>query len=64
MMDERSEKLKSIILQQYPSVRMFAQEKRILAYYNLLNDNGRRKVEDYLKDMGQIPAYGRPVGDR
>ena len=112
-MDERSEKLKRIILQQYPSVRMFAeevgvahgtlvsglrngidgmawgrlslicrklnvdprnlepirsddscmteQEKRILAYFNLLNDCGREKVEEYLKDIGQIPAYGRKI---
>lgn len=110
-MDVRSEKLKTIILQQYPSVRMFAQEagiahgtlvsalrngidgmawvklnqicqklqidpvdlepihqseeamtaqeRRILAYYNLLNDSGREKVEEYLKDIGQIPAYGK-----
>lgn len=110
-MDARSERLREIILQQYPSVRMFAQEvgiahgtlvsalrngidgmawvklnqicrylkvdpvtleplhqsegsmteqeKRILAYYNLLNDSGRNKVEEYLKDIGQIPAYGR-----
>lgn len=108
-MDERSEKLKAIILQQYPSVRMFAQEvgiahgtlvsalrngidgmawgrlnqicqklhvdpvtlepihqnegtiteqeRRILAYYNLLNDSGREKVEEYMKDMGQISVY-------
>jgi len=110
-MDARSERLRTIILQQYPSVRMFAQEsgiahgtlvsalrngidgmawaklnhicrilqidpvdlepirrsdegmtvqeKRILAYYNLLNDSGREKVEAYMKDIGQIPAYGK-----
>ena len=109
-MDERSEKLKLIILQQYPSVRMFAQkvgiphgtlvsalnngidgmawgrlnqickclqidpvsleplyqntdeisenEKRLLAYYHLLNDTGRAEAEEYLRDISMIAMYG------
>ncbi|MBE5885001.1 MAG: transcriptional regulator [Lachnospiraceae bacterium] len=108
-MQERSDKLKDIILQRYPSVRMFAQEvgiphgtlvsalnngidgmawgrlnavceklqidpvslepvrpergkntaeeKRLLAYYELLNTEGKSKVDAYLKDISMIPAY-------
>ena len=108
-MQTRSDKLKEIILQQYPSIRMFAQEvgiphgtlvsalnngidgmawgrlnavceklqidpvslepirpgkgkntvgeKRLLAYYELLNAEGKAKVEAYLKDISIIPAY-------
>lgn len=110
-MSERSDKLKEIILQQYTSVRAFAQEvgiphgtlvsalnngidgmawgrlnliceklqinpvnlepigmnldaktqeqKRLLAYYELLNEEGKRKAESYLKDISMIPAYHR-----
>lgn len=108
-MDERSKKLKEIILQKYPSIRAFAREaeiphgtlvsalshgidgmawgkldyicrfldidatdlepvrheentagemeKRMLAYYNRLNDLGRTKVEEYVKDISRIAAY-------
>lgn len=108
-MDVRSERLKEIILQKYPSVRAFAQEagiphgtlvsalnngidgmawaklnricqcleidaenleplykekssitdaeKRLLAYYNLLNGSGRAKVEEYIKDISKIAEY-------
>ena len=108
-MDERSQKLKEIILQKYPSIRAFAREaeiphgtlvsalnhgidgmawgkldyicrfldvdaidleparhgktatsemeKRLLAYYNQLNDLGRAKVEEYIKDISRIAAY-------
>ena len=107
-MDSRSEKLKEIILQQYPSIRMFAgevgiphgtlvsainngidgmawgrlnliceklqinpvdlepvctddkhgrDEKRLLAYYKQLNQEGREKAEAYLEDISMIPAY-------
>ena len=108
-MYNRSEKLKEIILQQYPSLRTFAKEvgiphgtlvsalnngidgmawsrfsaicdklqinpatlepirndkgsitekeKRLLAYYDLLNTEGKEKVETYLKDISMIPAY-------
>ena len=108
-MQTREEKLKEIILQQYPSVRAFAQEvgiphgtlvsalnngidgmawgrlnaiceklrvnpvnlepvqdkkdritaeeKRMLAYYDLLNAEGRMKVEEYMKDISRIPSY-------
>lgn len=108
-MQERSEQLKEIILQQYSSIRMFAQEvgiphgtlvsalnngidgmawgrlnaicqklkidpvnlepicmdagantaeeKRLLAYYDLLNAEGKAKVEAYLKDISMISAY-------
>lgn len=108
-MQTRADKLKEIILQQYPSVRMFAQEvgiphgtlvsalnngidgmawgrldaicrklqidpvnlepicensdtntageKRLLAYYDLLNAEGKAKAEAYLKDISMIPMY-------
>ena len=108
-MDERSNKLKEIILRRYPSIRAFAREawiphgtlvsalnhgidgmawgkleyicrflnidavylepvsrgdtaagemeKRLLAYYNRLNDLGRAKVEEYVKDISRISAY-------
>ena len=32
-------------------------EKRLLAYYNRLNDWGRVKVEEYVKDISRIAAY-------
>lgn len=32
-------------------------EKRLLAYYNRLNDLGRVKVEEYVKDISRIAAY-------
>lgn len=112
-MDERSQKLKEIILQKYPSIRAFAREaeiphgtlvsalnhgidgmawgkldyicrfldidatdlepvchventasemeKRLLAYYNRLNDLGRAKVEEYVKDISRIAAYEEKI---
>lgn len=32
-------------------------EKRLPAYYNRLNDLGRVKVEEYVKDISRIAAY-------
>jgi len=32
-------------------------EKRLLAYYNRLNDLGRVKVEEYVKDISRIADY-------
>ena len=33
--------------------------KRLLAYYQQLNDTGRAKVEEYVKDISRIERYGR-----
>lgn len=115
-MDERSQKLKEIILQKYPSVRAFAREaeiphgtlvsalnhgidgmawgkldhicrfldidaidlepirheedaaseaeRRLLAYYNRLNDLGRAKVEEYVKDISRIAAYKEKIEEK
>lgn len=32
-------------------------EKRLLAYYSRLNDRGKEKVEEYVKDMCEIGEY-------
>lgn len=34
-----------------------AEEKRMLAYYDLLNAEGKMKVEEYMKDISRIPSY-------
>ena len=39
--------------------QMDAQAKRLLAYYQQLNDTGRAKVEEYVKDISRIERYGR-----
>lgn len=34
-----------------------AEEKRMLAYYDLLNAEGKMKVEEYMKDISRIQSY-------